>query len=185
VLRFDANVPGVRLTIDGQYRGELPLTVEMSRNFVGGRQFLARFEREGYQTQEFKLGREFNTVAILDVSSPVTSGGIDVLTGSLMRFSPLEYRVQMLPGSASAAGPAFRRELERARFALHEFRALQRDLARGGGERLTAFAALVAEGDPAVEARVSGALLAEAPALVAAPDAPAFAAGVDAALAGR
>ncbi len=182
VLRFDANVPGVRLTIDGQYRGELPLSVEVSRNFMGGRQFWARFEREGYQPQEFTLGREFNPVAILDVSSPLTSGGVDVLTGSLMRFSPQEYRVQMLPSGASATAPAFRREVERTRFALHEHWALQRDLARGGGERLDAFVALLGEGDPAGEARARGALLAAARDLVAAPDAPAFAAGIDATL---
>ena len=42
------------------YQGELPLTVDMSRNFVGGRRFFARFERDGYVTQEFQLNREFN-----------------------------------------------------------------------------------------------------------------------------
>src|SRR6266568_2938702 len=35
-LKFDANVPGVRLTIDGQYKGELPLTLTLSRNFING-----------------------------------------------------------------------------------------------------------------------------------------------------
>jgi len=43
-LTFDSNVPGVRLTIDGMYQGELPITFEMSRNFMGGKEFLARLE---------------------------------------------------------------------------------------------------------------------------------------------
>src|SRR3954465_3225312 len=53
-LHFDANVPGVRLTLDGMYQGELPLTLDISRNFVGGRRFAAKFEREGYVTQQFE-----------------------------------------------------------------------------------------------------------------------------------
>src|SRR6266849_3981305 len=55
-----------------------------------------KFDAAGYETQEFQLKREFNYVAILDVTSIPTSGGIDVLTGSLMKFSPNEYHVQML-----------------------------------------------------------------------------------------
>ena len=60
-LKFDANVPGVKLTVDGHFLGELPLEIEMSRNFFGGRQFAAKFERPGYATQQFVLtqGRQF------------------------------------------------------------------------------------------------------------------------------
>src|SRR3954470_14972947 len=90
-LRFDSNVGGVRLTVDGRYEGELPLTIDMSRNFMGGKQFMAKFERQGYATQEFQLSREFNTVAILDISCTIISGGVDVLTGAMMRFSPHDY----------------------------------------------------------------------------------------------
>src|SRR5947209_18073408 len=76
-LKFDANVPRVRLTIDGQYKGELPLTLKMSRDFMNGQEFMAKFEKAGYATQEFMLKREFNFVAILDITSLPTSGGID------------------------------------------------------------------------------------------------------------
>src|SRR2546428_4708677 len=104
-LKFDANVPGVRLTIDGEYKGELPLTLTMSRNFMNGQQFKAKFEAAGHEIQEVQLKREFNYVAILDITSIPTSGGIDLLTGSLMKFSPDEYHVPMVkkggkPGSA-------------------------------------------------------------------------------------
>ena len=137
-LSFDANIPGVRLSIDGRVEGELPLTLDMSRNFVGGKQFMAKFERAGYQTQQFALSREFNTVAILDVSSTIISGGVDVLTGSIMRFAPKEYHVQMVrEGQAASARP-----LEAVRFALSNWRRLQTDLARGGGEYLDALSAL-------------------------------------------
>lgn len=182
-LTFSANVPGVRLSIDGQYKGELPLTLEQSRNFMGGEQFIAKFEREGYQTQEFKLKREFNTVAILDITSIPTSGGIDVLTGALMRFSPRDYHVQMLPAGRSAGAPGFRRSLERRMFALMSFRALQKDLAQGGGESLAAFASMLGGGDAAAARRFTRAAVAAAPALVSAGTAPEFVERVDGLLA--
>jgi hypothetical protein len=146
-LTFDANVPDVRLSIDGEVQGELPRTLKMSRNFVGGRRFLAKFEKAGYATQEFELKREFNTVAILDVSSTLISGGVDVLTGSLMKFSPREYHVQMIEAGLSATSPEFRRSLDLYRFALTNYRDLQRDIARGGGDYLVAFAWLLCAGD--------------------------------------
>jgi hypothetical protein len=173
-LRFDANVPGVRLTIDGMYQGELPFTVDMSRNFVGGRRFLARFEKEGFVTQEFQLNRDFNAVSILDISSPLTSGGIDVLTGSIMKFSPRDYHVQMLEKSDSASSRAFRRSLELYRFALTNHARLQEDIARGGGSHLDTFAWLVGNGDERVARLVSAAILDHSAALLHVPTAPEF-----------
>ncbi len=201
-LKFDANVPGVRLSLDGQYLGELPLSRVQSRSFMGGQQFIAKFEAPGYETQEFRIHREFNTVAILDISSPLTSGGVDVLTGSLMRFSPLEYHVIMRPVQpppAHPAGPpqpspsappqaypppappppagaptvspgtsASDRGLRLHQFAAANFRRLQADLARGGGEHLTAAAAIAVDGTRESSARVERAALGTAPILVAA-----------------
>lgn len=182
-LTFDANVPGVRLTIDGQYQGELPRTVVMSRNFMGGRQFVARFEKEGHQTQEFKLAREFNTVAILDISSTIVSGGVDVLTGSLMRFSPLDYHVQMLAEGQDPNSKEVQLGLALRRFAMVNFRDLQLDLARGGGEHLDALAALAGNGDEAVALQFEQAAMQAAVPLLEAPSAPAFVERLDAVLA--
>ncbi len=158
---------GVRLSVDGEYKGELPLKLEMSRSFVGGRQFMAKFEKEGYATQQFQLNREFNTVAILDISSVLTSGGVDVFTGSLMKFSPVEYHVQMLEAHADARMAA--RSAELYRFALFNFRRLQGDIARGGGEHLRNFAAMLAGAD---SARMEEFSHRNALALVTAPTAP-------------
>jgi hypothetical protein len=139
-LKFDASVPRVRLTIDGQYKGELPMTLTISRNFMNGEMFKAKFEKAGYQTQEFQLKREFNYVAILDITSIPTSGGIDLLTGSLMRFSPTEYHVQMLKKAEKADSAEFERSKKLYRYALMNYRHLQMDIARGGGEYLASFA---------------------------------------------
>lgn len=183
-LSFQSNVPGVRLSIDGRYEGELPLTLPMSRNFMGGQQFVARFEKAGYQTQEFRLSREFNAVAILDVTSILTSGGIDVLTGALLKFSPTDYHVQMLPEGAAASDPAARRSIDLWGFALVNSRGLQRDVAAGGGERLAALAALAAPDDAEGARRVEAAAVRAAPALLAADGPHAFATRLDDALRG-
>jgi hypothetical protein len=167
-LTLSANVPGVRFTLDGQFKGELPMTLPMSRNFVGGQQFIARFEREGYVTQEFKLTREFNTVAILDITSPLTSGGVDVLTGSLLKFSPTDYHVQMLQQGQAATSPEFRRATGVYRFALVNHRAIQKDLARGGGESLRAYASAVSGGDGRLAEAFYGEALRNAPLLAGA-----------------
>jgi len=143
-LTFDANVPGVHLSIDGYPEGELPLTLDMSRNFFGGKQFLARFEKPGYATQEFQLQREFNPVSILDISSPLTSGGLDVLTGSIMRFDRKQYHVEMIPVGQTAS----QRRLDVIRFALSNYRRIQTDIARGGGEYLESFTALAGPPQP-------------------------------------
>lgn len=167
-LTFRANVPGVRLSVDGQYKGELPLAVTMSRGFVGGQQFIARFERAGYVTQEFRLNRQFNAVAVLDVTSIPTSGGIDVLTGALMKFSPTDYHVQMLPAGTSAGSAGFQRGVRATGYALANHRGIQKDLARGGGEHLASFAAALAGGAPRVAELIQQASLREAPLLLAA-----------------
>jgi hypothetical protein len=181
VVTFGSNVPGVRLWVDGEYKGELPLTIEMRRHFLGGQQFVAKFERAGYQTQEFKLHRSFNVVAVLDVTSVVTSGGIDLLTGSLMKFDPTGYHVQMLPeGAKTDAG--FERALRAWGVALATWRSVQKDLARGGGEHLAALAHELGDGDPAAAARIEEAALRGREALVSAPSAHAFVARLDDAL---
>jgi hypothetical protein len=184
VVTFDSNVPGVRLTIDGQYRGELPITLTMSRNFVGGRQFNAKFERTGWHTQEFQLNREFNPVAILDITCIPTSGGVDVLTGALMKFSPTDYHVHMLQAGASVRSGEFQRSLRAWQFALGSYQRVQADLARGGGEHLDALAVAVTGGDREASARFREEAVRSAPVLLGASSAREFVARLDGVLAG-
>jgi hypothetical protein len=139
-LKFDANVPGVRLTMDGRYQGELPLTLDVSRNFMNGEQFKVKFEKAGYETQEFQLKRQFNTIAVLDVTSIPTSGGIDLLTGSLMRFSPTDYHVHMTRKGENSSGLEFQRSAYLYQYALVNYDWLRRDIAAGGGDYLTSLA---------------------------------------------
>ncbi len=184
-LTFAASVPSVRLTVDGEYLGELPLTVEMSRSFVGGRQFVARFEKPGYVTQEFRLKREFNAVAILDITSIPVSGGVDVLTGALMKFSPTDYHVQMLKEGQAAGSPEFRRAAAIYGFALANYRNVQKDLARGGGEHLGTLAALLGGGEAVATEVARQETIRNAPLLLAARSAHDFVACLARVLAGK
>jgi hypothetical protein len=95
-ITFESNVERVRLTIDGEPRGELPLTLELSR-YVPGDKVVARFERVGYLPQEFELTREFNPVALLDIPVFVIGFPLDFVSGSIRRFEPASYHVQLVP----------------------------------------------------------------------------------------
>lgn len=170
-LTFDSNVPGVRVTIDGEYKGETPLTLTLSRNFMNGPEFKAKFEKAGYVTQEFQLKHEFNTVAVLDITSIPTSGGIDLLTGALMRFSPTEYHVQMLKNGKSADSTEFERSLQLYRYALTNYRNIQMDISRGGGEYLDSLASALSGTQSGADAVIKEQALRNAPALLGATDA--------------
>jgi hypothetical protein len=164
-IKFSANVPGVRLTIDGQYKGELPLSVVQSRSFMGnGETFKAKFEAPGYETQEFILKRQFNTVAVLDITSITTSGGIDLLTGSLWQFEPKEYHIQMLKKGKGAA--EFEREKRLWHYALMNYWKLRADLAEGGGEYLESFASALAGTRGGIDSVIVEQTLRSAPVLI-------------------
>jgi hypothetical protein len=137
-IRFNANVPGVRLSIDGQLKGTLPVAVTQSRDFMHGQEFRVKLEAPGYETEEFQLKRQFNWVAILDITSVPTSGGIDYYTGSLMHFEPREYHIQMRKKGKGSA--EFERSKRLWRYALVNYRKVQMDLVHGGGEYLDSLA---------------------------------------------
>jgi hypothetical protein len=141
-IKFHANVPGVRLSIDGKDKGVLPVTVTQSRDFMHGQEFKVKLEATGYVTQEFQLKRQFNWIALLDITSIPTSGGIDYYTGALQRFEPNEYHIQMQKKGKGSAD--FDRDKRVWGYALVNYRRLQSDLARGGDEYLESFASSLA-----------------------------------------
>ena len=163
-LKFNANVPGVRLTIDGQYKGVLPQTVVQSRDFMHGQEFRVKVEAPGYETQEFQLKRAFNWVALLDITSVPTSGGIDYYTGSLMHFEPREYHIQMRKKGKGSA--EFEREKRLWRYALVNYRRVQQDVSRGGGEHLESFASALSGTRGGADALIVEQALRHAPALL-------------------
>ena len=100
-ISFSTNADPVRVYVDGLNVGETPLKVAVEKKVGLGR--VVRLEKAGYKTQEFNLKNKFDTVAILDITSVLTSGGIDAITGALMEYSPKQYHVEMLEDNQAAS----------------------------------------------------------------------------------
>lgn len=142
-ISFSTNADPVRVYIDGLNVGNTPLTVTVEKKIGLGR--LVRFEKDGYKTEEFNLKNKFDTVAVLDITSILTSGGIDVITGAMMEYSPKQYHIEML--EKSQVIPASQaKQILFASFVLTNADVIKENLASGGGEALDALLALVNSG---------------------------------------
>ena len=139
-ISFSTNVDPVIVYIDGLNVGKTPLKVAVEKKAGRGR--LVRFEKAGYKTEEFNLKNKFDTVAILDITSVITSGGIDVLTGAIMEYSPRQYHIEMLKDDQALLGRQSK-QLQFASFVLTNADAIKQNLANGGGEALDALLFLV------------------------------------------
>lgn len=142
-LSFSSNVDPVKVYIDGLKVGETPLKVDVEKKAGEGR--LVRFEKDGYETQEFKLRNKVDWVIISDVSSVIISGGIDVLSGAIMEYSPKQYHIEMVEMSApdTALGS---KQIQFASFVLTMSEEIQENLAIGEGPALDALVELVGRG---------------------------------------
>jgi hypothetical protein len=144
-ISFSTNVDPVRVYIDGLNVGGTPLKVAVEKKVGKGR--VVRFEKVGYKTQEFNLKNKFDTIAILDITSVITSGGIDVLTGAIMEYDPKQYHVEMLENN-EAILEVQSKQIQFASFVLTSADAIKENLATGGGEALDALLLLVNSGQP-------------------------------------
>ena len=142
-ISFSTNADPVRVYIDGLNVGNTPLKVDVEKKVGLGR--LVRFEKDGYKTEEFNLKNKFDTVAILDITSIITSGGIDVITGAMMEYSPKQYHIEMLKDDRAIPGRQSK-QIQFASFVLTSADAIKKDLATGGGEALDTLLLLVNSG---------------------------------------
>ena len=142
-ISFSTNADPVRVYIDGLNVGYTPLKVAVEKKAGKGR--VVRFEKAGYKTQEFNLRNKFDAVAILDITSVITSGGIDVLTGAIMEYDPKQYHVEMLVNSEVILKDQSK-QLQFASFVLTNADAIKENLAKGSGEALDTLLFLVNSG---------------------------------------
>lgn len=134
-LSFGTNVDPVRVYIDGLSVGSTPLQTIVQKK--AGNNRMVRFEKAGYQTQEFALRNRLDPVAILDVTSILTSGGVDLITGALMEYDPKQYHIEMLEDNEEILTDRSK-QIQFASFVLTFANSLKENLARGGGESLDA-----------------------------------------------
>lgn len=144
-ITFNSNADPVRVYIGGRNVGTTPLTIEVNRQTQKGP--LVRFVKKGYETQEFNLEQQFNWVSVLDVSSILTSGGIDVFTGAIMEYSPKKYHVEMLDTRQTNNNDRMR-QIEFAKFVLLNAQNIQKDIATGGGEYSDTLATIIGPPSP-------------------------------------
>lgn len=142
-ISFSTNVDPVRVYVDGLSVGNTPLTVSVEKKVGEGR--IVRFEKEGYHTEEFKLRNKFDPVAVLDISSVIVSGGIDVLTGAIMEYSPREYYVEMRKQDL-VVEKDHKNKIMFASFVLTNADSIRENIAMGGGPALEALIKLASNG---------------------------------------
>lgn len=139
-IYFATNVDPVRVFIEGRFVGKTPLSIDVEKKT--GKGPLVRLEKAGYETQEFHLVNTFDMVAILDISSPLTSGGIDLISGALKEYQPREYHVELFkPDELTTKSK--HEKMEFVNFVLTNAPSLQESLAKGKGESLDALLLLV------------------------------------------
>src|SRR5690606_32876873 len=90
--------PGAEVLIDGLVVGRTPATVSVKRPGLGDKQVTFRTER--YDPVTFTLSKGFNTVAGLNLAS-VVGWGIDILSGTVMKYDKRVYNVDMSRGAVS------------------------------------------------------------------------------------
>ncbi len=65
-LTFNSEMSPVKVFIDGQYKGDTPLTLELNR-VVSSLRPVVPFEKDGYTPQESPLEKSFNWIASSDI----------------------------------------------------------------------------------------------------------------------
>ena len=134
-VSFQANVPDVKLSVDGNMIGKLPLKHVFDRK---PQSYKLKFYKEGYETQEIPLAHEFNynTGMLLDITGTftfLTPGAVDALTGNLIRYTPTDYQIEMIPIKSSKT-EWYQKRVRSKQFMASNFENVRREIAKGEGE---------------------------------------------------
>lgn len=141
-ITFKSNVDKVKVFFDNSLVGETPLVLPVDRQL---HRIKVRFSKEGYASQEMLLAHKLNMNAgmILDVTGTLftlTPMAVDALSGNLIRYSPTQYHIEMVPEKTGDLQPYYRR-IHSMQFAALNFEDIRRDLLAGGGDFLDALTA--------------------------------------------
>lgn len=93
-IAFSSNPEGAKVFHKGIEKCTTPCTAKIPRAL--GKQMVA-FEKEGFEKKEVKLTKNFNAVTLLNIILGGAIGvGIDAATGSLTKYSPKKYDVELV-----------------------------------------------------------------------------------------
>lgn len=92
-ITFTTTPEGAKVIHQGVEKCLTPCTAEIPRGL--GKQ-MVMFQKEGFETKEVKLTKTFNPVTLLNILLGGAIGvGIDAATGSLTKYSPKSYTVDL------------------------------------------------------------------------------------------
>ncbi|MDQ8144221.1 PEGA domain-containing protein [Chryseobacterium sp. CFS15] len=92
-ITFTTTPEGAKVIHKGVEKCLTPCTAEIPRGL--GKQ-MVMFQKEGFETKEVKLTKTFNPVTLLNILLGGAIGvGIDAATGSLTKYSPKSYTVDL------------------------------------------------------------------------------------------
>ncbi|QBJ84841.1 PEGA domain-containing protein [Chryseobacterium gleum] len=92
-ITFSSNPEGATVFHKGIEKCTTPCTVKISRSLS---KQTVTFEKEGFEKKEVKLTKNFNAVTLLNIILGGAIGvGIDAATGSLTKYSPKKYDVEL------------------------------------------------------------------------------------------
>jgi len=92
-ISFTSQPEGVKVMHKGVEKCITPCTAEIHRSL--GKQVVV-FEKDGFVSKEVKLTKTFNPVSLLNILLGGAIGiGIDAATGSLTKYSPKAYTVEL------------------------------------------------------------------------------------------
>ncbi|WP_027386042.1 PEGA domain-containing protein [Chryseobacterium gregarium] len=92
-ITFNSTPEGAKVMHKGVEKCTTPCTAEIPRSLS---KQMVTFEKEGFNNKEVKLTKTFNPVTLLNILLGGAIGvGIDAATGSLTKYSPKEYKVEL------------------------------------------------------------------------------------------
>lgn len=92
-ISFTSNPEGAKVFHKGIEKCTTPCTAEIPRSLS---KQTVTFEKEGYNKKEVKLIKTFNAVTLLNILLGGAIGvGIDAASGSLTKYSPKAYTVEL------------------------------------------------------------------------------------------
>jgi hypothetical protein len=91
VITINSVPEGAKVQVDGIDQGRTPVTIPVQRSLNGR---TVTLQADGYEMRTLRLQQEFNAVSILNLLS-ILGWAIDLATGSVMKYSPLGYTVEL------------------------------------------------------------------------------------------
>ncbi len=97
VITISSNPPGASVVIDGKEQGKTPYAFGHRRKL---KQTTIELQYDGYESQSFLLGKRFNGASGLNAMC-FFCWIVDISTGAIIRYGPVDYHVTMKTLEAS------------------------------------------------------------------------------------